>query len=112
MAKPALARDMRECLGTQRLAARGERVRKAAIRDLREPGRTHIDLAVDETLLVAVREPLGGDDAIARRFEMIDRPLRRIFAVGLFTREEQAGVAEASDLPDQPPASLSGSPVT
>src|SRR3546814_8696858 len=32
---------------------------------------------------------------------MIDRPLRRIFAVGLFAREKQAGVAEAPDFPDE-----------
>src|SRR3546814_1543046 len=61
----------------------------------------HVDLAVDETLLVTVREPLCSDDAVARSFQMIDRPLRRIFAVGLFAREKQAGVAEAPDFPDE-----------
>src|SRR3546814_16187957 len=59
----------------------------------------HVDLAVDETLLVTVREPLCSDDTVARSFQMIDRPLRRIFAVGLFAREKQAGVAEAPDFP-------------
>src|SRR3546814_18442611 len=61
----------------------------------------HVDLAVDETLLVTVREPLCSDDTVARSFQMIDRPLRRIFAVGLFAREKQAGVAEAPDFPDE-----------
>src|SRR3546814_11156315 len=90
---------MRERFGTQRLAARRECVGEAAVDDFGETRGAHVDLAVDETLLVTVREPLCSDDTVARSFQMIDRPLRRIFAVGLFAREKQAGVAEALDFP-------------
>src|SRR3546814_12901227 len=90
---------MRERFGTQRLAARRECVGEAAVDDFGETRGAHVDLAVDETLLVTVREPLCSDDTVARSFQMIDRPLRRIFAVGLFAREKQAGVTEAPGFP-------------
>src|SRR3546814_8064823 len=40
-------------------------------------------------------------DVCSSDLQMIVRPLRRIFAVGLFAREKQAGVAEAPDFPDE-----------
>src|SRR3546814_18448244 len=101
MTKPVRARDMCEGFGTQRLAAHRKGVREAAVGDPCETRRAHVALAIDETLLVPVGEPLCGDDTVARSLQMLDRPLRRLFAVGPFVREKTEGVAAGHAVSDR-----------
>lgn len=96
-----MACDPVESLAAQRFAARRQRPRKVAVGDLRKPRRAHIDLAIHEFLLVAVRETFGGRHSVTRCLEMVDDPLRGIFAIGLFSRKQQAGIAEPADFLDK-----------